>query len=67
MVLVDWKCPNGRDLRRCKTYHRRPVDGAEKCPEKYCLCGGEEQCSKCGAIEESEDEDATAFDIKDKL
>ena len=70
MVLVDWKFPNGHELRRCKTYYRRLVDGAEKCPKKYGLCGGEElhsQCSKCGTSEESEDGDAIAFNIKDKL
>lgn len=42
MVLVDWKCPNGHELKRCKTCYWRLVDGADKCPEKDGTCDGEE-------------------------
>ena len=71
MVLVDWRCPNGHELRRCKTCDWQFVDRAcQKCLGKCGACGGEEldsQCSKCGADEESQDEDTIAYDVKDGL
>ena len=70
-ALVDWKCPNGHELRRCKTCGWQLENG----PCHGCLglcgaCGGERvdgQCRSCGASEESEDEDTIVFDELDGL
>lgn len=69
--LVDWKCPNGHELRCCKTCGWQLTNGpCQKCPSICRACGVERldgQCSNCGAGEESEYEDTLAWDEKDGL
>lgn len=70
-ALVDWKCPNGHVSECCKTCGWQLDNG----PCKRCLgmcgaCGRDRvdgECSNCEAGEESEDEDAIAFDNTDGL
>ena len=70
-VLVDWKCPNGHEVTRCKTCGWQLDNG----PCQWCLvmcdaCGGKTvdgQCGICGAGEESEDEDNIVFDEREGL
>ncbi len=70
-VLVDWKCPNGHEVSRCKTCGWQLDDGS--CPK--CLgmrgdCDGERvhgQCGNCGAGEDGEDEDDMTYDERDGL
>ena len=67
-VLVDGKCPNGHELRRCETCGWQLDNGpCQRCPG---MCGGESldsPCRGCGAGEESEDDDTLAFDQRDGL
>lgn len=67
--LVDWKCPNGHEMRRCKTCGWQLDNGScQKCLGMCDARGGERvdgQCSNCGADEESEDEDTIALDERD--
>lgn len=71
VVLVNWKCPNGHELRRCKTCGWQLDHGpCQRCLGMCSACGGESvdgQCSNCGLGEESEDEDTIAFDERDGL
>ncbi len=70
-VLVNWKCPDGHQLRRCKNCGWQLGNGpCQRCPSICGACGGESvdgQCSNCDAGEECEDEDAIAFDERDGL
>lgn len=65
-ALVDWKCPNGHELTRCKTCGWQLDNGpCQMCLGKCETCGGETvggQRSSHGAGEESEDEDTIVFD-----
>ena len=71
VVLVNWKCPNGHELRRCKTCGWQLDNGpCQRCLGMCSACGGgnvDGQCSICGMGEESEDEDTIAFDERDGL
>ncbi len=70
-VLVNWKCPDGHRLRRCKKCGWQLDNGpCQRCPSICGACGGESvdgQCSSCEAVEESEGEDTIAFDERDGL
>ncbi|KAL9137917.1 MAG: hypothetical protein Q9175_000872 [Cornicularia normoerica] len=70
-VLVDWKCPNGHELRRCETCGWQLDNGpCQRCLDLCSACGTERvdgECTNCGAGEESEDEDTIAFDERDGL
>lgn len=65
-ALIDWKCPKGHELTRCKTCGWQLDNGpCQRCLGVCGACGGETvdgQCSNCGTGEESEDEDNTVFD-----
>ena len=69
-MLVDGKCPNSHDLRRCKNCGWQLENGrCQKCLVKCDACSAENidsRCSDCGVGEESED-DAIAFDEMDGL
>ena len=69
--LVDWKCPNGHEMRRCKTCGWQLDNGScQKCSGMCDARGGDRvdgPCSNCGADEESEDEDTIVFDERDGL
>lgn len=71
MLLVDWKCPNGHELTRCKTCGWQLDDGpCQRCIGMCGDCGGETldgQCSNCATGDESEDEDTVTFDENDGL
>ena len=70
-VLVDSKCPDGHELRRCKNCGWQLDSGpCQRCPGTCDACGGESvdgRCSNCGAGEESEDDDTIAFDERDGI
>ena len=70
-VLVNGKCPDGHELRRCKNCGWQLDSGpCQRCPGTCDACGGESvdgQCNNCGAGEESEDDDTIAFDEGDKI
>ncbi|CAF9913220.1 MAG: hypothetical protein ALECFALPRED_008723 [Alectoria fallacina] len=70
-ALVDWKCPRGHELRRCKTCGWQLENGpCHGCLGMCGACGGERvdgQCRSCGAGAESEDEDTIVFDELDGL
>ena len=67
-MLVDWKCPNGHDSRRCETCGWQLDRGP--CQRCLGICGargGEKVDDQCGRCEESEDEDFMAFDAWDNV
>ena len=70
-VLVEGKCPDGHELRRCKNCGWQLDSGpCQRCPGTCDVCNGESvygKCSKCGTGEESEDDDAIAFDEYDGI
>ena len=65
-ALVDWKCPNGHELTRCKTCGWQLDNGpCQRCLGTCDACGGgtfSGQCGSCGTGEEGVDEDAIYFD-----
>ena len=67
-MLLDWKCPNGHDLRRCKTCGWQLDRGpCQRCLGICGACGGEKVDDQCSHCEKSEDEDFMAFDELDNL
>ena len=70
-VLVNGKCPDGHELRRCKNCGWQLDNGpCQRCPGTCDACNGESvdgQCSNCGAGEESEDDDTIGFDEEDGI
>ena len=70
-VLVNGKCPDGHELRRCKTCGWQLDSGpCQRCPGTCDGCNGESvygQCRNCGVGEESEDDDTIAFDERDGI
>lgn len=70
-VLVDWECPNGHELMRCKTCGWQLDNGpCQRCLGICGACGGKSVdglCGSCGAGEESEEEDTIAFDKGDGI
>ena len=70
-MLVDWNCPNGHELRRCKTCGwQLDNDPCQRCLDICGSCGGElidGQCSECGPGEQGEYEDNIVFDERDGL
>ena len=70
-MLVDGKCPNGHELRRCETCGWQLDNGpCQRCLVPCGSCGkgsADGQCGKCGATDESEDEDFVAFDEYDDV
>ena len=75
-MLVDWKCPNGHELRRCETCGWQ-LDNNGPC--QRCLgtrtsgargrgsLFDEQNYDHCGGIEESENEDEIYFDDTEKI
>ena len=70
-VLVNGKCPEGHELRRCKKCGWQLDSGTcQRCPATCDACSGESvdgQCSNCGAGEESEDDGTIFFDESDEI
>ena len=70
-ALIDWKCPNGHELTRCKTCGWQLDNGpCQKCRGMCGACGEEMvggQCISCGVSEESKGEDAIYFDEEEGL
>lgn len=65
-VLVNGKCPNGHELRRCKTCDWQLDTGpCQRCLGICGACGGESlncHCSSCETGEESKDDNTIFFD-----
>ena len=70
-VLINGKCPDGHELRRCQNCGWQLDNGpCQRCPGTCDACSGESvdgQCGNCGAGEESEDNDTIAFDGRDGI
>ena len=70
-VLVNGKCPDGHELKRCIKCGWQLDNGpCQRCPDTCDACSGKNvdgQCSNCGAGEESEDDDTIAFDGRDGI
>lgn len=65
-VLVNGKCPNGHELRRCKTCDwQLDIGPCQRCLGMCGACGGASlncDCSSCETGEESRDDDTITFD-----
>ena len=70
-MLVDGKCPDGHELRRCMSCGWQLDNGrCQRCVGMCGACGGasiDNQCDSCGTVEESGDDDTIAFDERDGL
>lgn len=62
-ALVNGTCPNGHELRRCKTCDWQLDTGpCQRCQGMCGACGGESLNCHCKAGEESKDDDTITFD-----